>query len=212
MVEKPVVIAIIKDERLLNTRLGTLRAVGVRYHDNLHVAAVSVLWHAASHGRCKALNAFYDNLSEAYKSAFRQYIGRHCGEFKDEGESRVWTGWLKFHKGEFALTEAKETKLAFIVKADALLTAKRFFERDPKTGIEVFLTPDALLKQLGGVLIKVKASVEKGVMDPEMEVIVIDFQKKLADRQAEVIKRQEAAMKAAKANGASKVRTLDAVG
>lgn len=196
VVIKDAPLVILKDEKTLNLKLAALKKTSASFHQNLHVAAVSVLWHAASNGRCKALNTFYDLLSEAYKSAFRQYIGKHCGDFKSNAEGvTVWTGWLKFHKGEFALTEAKDTKAEFIASADALLSKKRFFERDPKTGIEVFMTPEALLKQMAGVLLKVKASVEKGAMDPEMEVIVIDFQKKLADRQAEVEKRREAIAK-----------------
>lgn len=113
--------------------------------DDLHVAAVSVLDHAARTGDVRPLNDFFKMLAlnVNWQTSFKLYVQRIQKDAK--------LAFLDFEKGEFKQKENVETqKKAFSEYAEACLInpdgedVTRFYERDLRAELKIFSNEDLL--------------------------------------------------------------------
>lgn len=105
------------------------------FHRDMHVLALSCLNHAAEHGECTPLNAFFnDALPLAYQTSFKLFVKRIMDERGfNTGE------WLVFKGGLFAVkTDAMDQRATFMAMVDELADDKPFFDYDPVKEDKIF--------------------------------------------------------------------------
>lgn len=159
---------VIHDRKELDKKIRFVSGQGVQYHANLHTVAVSVMWHLARHGQIASINNFYKGLTEAYKSAFRQYVGRHGGgltdpNMTDEEKAAVKaSAWVRMEKDEFKIINDRvDQRNAFADNIVALETAKAFFEKNPREGQAAFFDDEDVVKALERLKVRAERSVAK---------------------------------------------------
>jgi hypothetical protein len=122
------------------------------FHRDMHVLALSCLNHAAQHGECTPLNAFYnDALPVAYQTSFKLFVKRIMDERGfNTGE------WLVFKGGLFAVkTDVMDERTAFMDIVDELAEDKAFFDYDPVKEDKIFNALE-LVKALDNLVKKAK--------------------------------------------------------
>lgn len=130
------------------------------FHDNAHVLAVSVLFHAAEHGDVRPLNNFFNVLAKNYQTALKLYWMRIQKE-NPEVNFLTYTTKEGF-KVKTGVEDEKKTFMAFA--QDNLINPdgekfKRFYERDIL--VEVLLLDNAkFATQLASLLKKARGEAE----------------------------------------------------
>lgn len=147
-----------------------------QFHDDAHVLAVSVMFHAAEHGDVRTMNNFYNVLSKNYQTAYKLYWARIAKEHPE-------VAFLTFNtkEGFKVKKDVEKEKTAFMAFAEEILIEgekfKRFYERD--IVVETILLSNAsftkklntLLKQAKGESENVESKVDPKLIK-ELETLV----------------------------------------
>lgn len=105
--------AIVKDGKKLNQVITQAINAGVKYHELLHTAAVSALYHAVTHGDCRPLDRLFDSMSKNNQTAMKLYVTRINYEVTDARGTAV----LKHTKDGFSVLRNDENASAAKWKA-----------------------------------------------------------------------------------------------
>lgn len=147
--------------------------IGSKYHDQLHIAAVSVMLHVAEHGQVAVLNEFYDGLSKGYQSGFKRWVSIYAGDMPAPVGLGVGKGWLKMEKNQFAIiNDRMDSRIraddSFVNTVDAVFKAKKFFEKTLDNGIGNAFGPEQVLGRLTSLLSTMQKADNAGAIPPEM--------------------------------------------
>lgn len=174
---------LIRDGKALDKRIASHIKAGKKWHNDAHLLAASALFHAAEHGNPAKLNTFYTGLTEAYRSALKQWVGNLAGELGINGKAGEW---IDFAKGVFIVIKGtNEIKADWMTRvltdpkvenADPLAKSfnKAFYEKDPRQGVNQF-GADNIVKQLQTLAKRAhKAAEEDGVAIPDELIALVD--------------------------------------
>lgn len=177
-------IAIIKDEKAIDRLITSAEGYAQKYNERIHVAAVSAIAFAATHGRCDLLSRLFNGLRPAYQTALKIYISEHCGEVVEtEGvDGKITKGWFGFFKftskdkrGTFSIVSGKglaQRKSWQDSPQDYL--AKPFYETKVE-GVKPELNDESLAKALDS-LIKKYTSDEANISNAA-KATILEFRK-----------------------------------
>lgn len=157
---------IIQDTKKLNQLITTTIRQGKTYRDNMHLAFISSLWHAAKHGQCAPLNRLFASFTSNDQTAARNFLrrvhaalgGLDFSSYIVDGEQEVipaevmnaaveagsWLAYNAKNKNFAVKKDTVDVREAFETLADGSLIEpdgevwKRFFDRNNLAELKAF--------------------------------------------------------------------------
>jgi len=170
-------LGLVTDTKALGLAIVNVHRVGQKYHDQLHIVAVSVILHAAEHGQVALLNQFYDGLSKAYQSGFKQWAAKLAGDSPHPAGRGQGNGWLKMEKNQFAIiTDRMGPRVkdddSFKNRIDAVFKGTKFWERSLDGGIGQAFGPEQVLSRLASLLSAIEKPDNAAKIDPAIAATI----------------------------------------
>lgn len=168
-------IEIIKVAKTAKSRIGALKARADKLAADYAQMAVTVTWHAATHGDVSLINAFYLSLHAAGQAGFKRWVAFVVGNGYEKGTPHS-NYWIGFQKEAFFVRQGKGSdRSAFVSAIEELANnhpdLANFMNINPDTTPKPF--DDAKVTTSLHALLK-KAQGESSAATPEMVKALAD--------------------------------------